>query len=279
MLIFRPISSPYISQRFGENKACVKNGTYSLITKTGDTCPAGYQDFYQSLGMRGHNGIDRRCIYREKIHFDSPDFETKWDMYAELDGAQGMGIAVVSKTPVLRCREPGCPETHHIKRIYWHCAGVVADIPASGDDKELSVKELYLLLAGEERIKIRSNVQAGDLLGFGDSTGASSGNHVHDATKWCDEKGDGIHSDNGYYGAFDDSDMRVERFILDELKERKEEEARMAENYGKFEQARLIREQIVQKQLELIPLLRQLVLALQQALISMKRKVGTLVSK
>lgn len=274
MLTFRPIKSDYVSQKFGENLACAKyiNGVYVVQRGTyPGTCPVDTVKFYPALGMKGHNGVDRPCIYREPVYFSILDAETGWDLYAELDSQLGMGVGVVSTTPFFKCREPGCGLVHYMKQIYWHCAGIIADVPASGSDKEFSVKELYLLLAGEERVKVKSGVQPGELVGYGDSTGASGGNHVHDGFKYCDQGGNGIHEDNGYYGAIDISDSFVNKFILDELAERKEEDAKVAESYKKYQDAEVIRSQIVTLQFSLLDTLKRLLLALQQKVQSLKK--------
>lgn len=267
--IYRCVKSPYVSQRFGENKACVQFGTSVLKGKTGDVCPAGYQDFYKSMGMLGHNGIDRPCIYREPVYFDVLDSDTEWDLYAEIDSAGGLGADAVSRKPILECTEGCAPGTmHHVKRRAWHNDTVRADIPAAGDDDELSPKELYLALvaSGKERLKLRASIKPGELIAYADSTGASSGNHVHDGTKWSNPDGSGIHQDNGYYGAFDDSRFRRDIFILDELAERKREEIVMAENYGNFTEADRLRKEIIKRQLTLLGILREWLLALQQTL-------------
>ncbi len=47
------------------------------------------------------------------------------------------------------------------------------------------------------------NVILGQLVGYTGNTGLSSGPHLHEAIKWCDKGGVGIHSDNGWYGCVD----------------------------------------------------------------------------
>src|SRR3990167_10118953 len=111
----------------------------------------------------------------------------------DLDG--GVGVDCVSKEPIRECTE-GCPAgtKHHIKARYWHLKRV------TGFDKR--------------------EVVMGVQIGEGDSTGASSGNHVHYAMKWCNPNGSAIHNDNGYFGGFDFVPEYENRFCLDELNRR-----------------------------------------------------------
>ncbi len=52
-------------------------------------------------------------------------------------------------------------------------------------------------------VKVGDIVETGDLLGLGDSTGYSTGPHLHRGLKKCDENGITINRDNSYDGAID----------------------------------------------------------------------------
>lgn len=254
MTLYRPLSTKYITQRFGENLACQDIQTQKLLPGSyPGTCPAGSEKFYQGMGMLGHNGVDRPCWYKEPIYFSVLDSNCEWFARNEVDSAGGIGVDVVSRKPILKCTEPGCSEMHHIKVRNWHF----------------------------ERTNVYDNqaVKPGDIIGFGDSTGASSGHHLHIATKWCDENGDGLHTDNGYYGAFNDERFQRDIFIVDELNDRKREEIQLAENYGKWNQAEALKKELIQKQLSLLDLLRQLLLVLQQTALKGRQKLTTLWSQ
>ena len=197
MKIYREVKSNYLSQRFGENKACARvkeNGApftpFQVKTRIGNVCPVGYVGFYQLIGMKGHNGDDYPVWYGEPVHF-SCDYEG-W-LRSEIDSSGGIGVDIVSDVPLLACTE-GCPAgtIHYIKRRHWHLKEAV------GFDKK--------------------PIKIGDLIGRGGSTGASSGNHLHRSSKWCDKEGNGLHSDNGFQGCFDDSRFQVDEFVLDHLK-------------------------------------------------------------
>jgi hypothetical protein len=186
MKSYRPIKSNWCTQAFGENRACSKkrsDGTYELQAKIGLTCTVGYEDFYKSMGMNGHNGIDWMTWHGEPVyHCDEFD---GWTRY-ENDDAGGLGVDVVSNEPILFC--PLCNEKHFIKRRFWH-----------GMDR--GGKSALVGIPGRQ-------VKLGDLVMYADNTGASSGDHLHTSLKWCDREGVGIHSNNGYYGAFPDTEFQ-----------------------------------------------------------------------
>lgn len=250
-IFYRPLSSRYVSQRFGENLTCQNIETGKLLSGAyPNTCPAGSQKFYQAMGMKGHNGTDRPCWYKEPIYFSVLETTCEWWAKNEVDIAGGIGVDIVSSEPFMQCTEPNCSETHYIKVRNWH----------------LERSNVY---DGQK-------VVPGDIVGFGDSTGASSGNHLHFSPKWCDKDGYGIHEDNGYYGAFNETPYNRDIFIVDELNARKQEEIALAENYGKFQQAEELKKELIAKQLTLIDLLKQLLLALQQSVLKGRQKLTSL---
>ncbi len=51
--------------------------------------------------------------------------------------------------------------------------------------------------------KVGELLKAGDLIGWGDSTGFSTGHHLHFALKRTDVNNNTINHDNGYFGAID----------------------------------------------------------------------------
>ncbi len=184
MIIYRPIQTDYITQGFGENKACI-NDNGKVLTKK-EICPKDFYDFYLAMNMKGHNGIDLIAWHGEPV-YHSADF-SGW-LHLESDMAGGLGADVVSYEPILWCEE--CKENHYCKIRYWHNSDLV----------------------GFEKADIKS----GDLIAFAGSTGASSGVHVHHALKWCDKDGHAIHDDNGYMGAIDYTSFYENKFILDVL--------------------------------------------------------------
>jgi hypothetical protein len=61
-------------------------------------------------------------------------------------------------------------------------------------------------------------VEMGDLIAYAGSTGKSSATHVHFALKWCDKNGNGLHTNNGTYGAFDPTPYYENTFVLDHFR-------------------------------------------------------------
>ena len=194
MILYRPVKSNRINQGFGENKACVDTDIFgnivrpiSVVTAAG-FCPVGYSRFYTTIGMKGHNGYDAAAWHGEPVYYNA-DFKG-W-MRTEHDQDGGLGVDVVSYEPILQCTEINCWEKHYVKVRFWHGLQVL------GWDKK--------------------EVLPGDPVMRADSSGASSGDHLHWAPKWCDKNGVGIHSDNGYQGAFNPNRFYDERFIIDVL--------------------------------------------------------------
>lgn len=143
-LIYRPIKSPYITQRFGEN----------LLP------------LYKELGMLGHNGIDIICwrgepVYHSGLYIGVAKTET--------DQAGGIGVDIISQTPLV--------DNDYIKLRYWHL-------------QKVNVYDGQI-------------IHPGDLIGWGDSTGYSSGDHLHFGFKRCYADGKPINPSNGYFGAED----------------------------------------------------------------------------
>jgi len=182
MKSYRPVKSNWASQVFGENRACSRtrsDGTYEVQAKIGQTCPIGFSDFYKSMGMEGHNGVDWVTYHGEPVYFC--DEFVGWVRHEnDMDG--GLGVDIVSKEPILFC--PLCNEKHFIKRRFWH-----------GLDR--GGKSAVVGFEGR-------TVGLGELVMYADNTGASSGDHLHTSLKWCDKDGVGIHNNNGFYGAFPD---------------------------------------------------------------------------
>lgn len=184
--IFRPLLSSNLTQKFAENRACINSKGVIYGTKT--TCPSG-KSFYESIGMKGHNGNDISAIMGEEV-YHSATFDG-W-LYHDRDEAGGIGVDVVSNEPIFfafpippELYQTATPHEqngkfgflHYIKIRNWHLSQAV------GAEKK--------------------QVTCGTVVGLAGNTGASSGTHLHFAPKWCDKDGKGVASNNGYTGAFD----------------------------------------------------------------------------
>ena len=197
---YRAIPYQKISQYFGESRVCAKvdaNGkalrpwVLKEVKTTETACPAGYSKFYPLLGMNGHNGKDRPAPMFTRMYHPC-SFTGKMRNADDMDG--GLGVDVISHEPILTCTE-GCGQKHYVKWRGWHMA--------------------------ERPVLNGTEVHMGQFVGTSDSTGASSGPHLHDSLKWCDADGNGIHSDNGFFGAID-ADKHpevqvIDTFVLDVL--------------------------------------------------------------
>ncbi len=217
--LYRPVKSNFPFQKFGENLACIKVDDfgkairpYQVLPGTfPGTCPIGSKKFYPDIGLKGHNGEDWGLYYSEPIYFNAiTDIPVRWQVLNEVDMDGGIGVNVYALDPVpfdaLPIHDPG--SLRMIENQYnilggklfpmfkfWHCLKTF--IPDHGI------------------------IKPGDMIALGDSTGASSGNHLHWSMKIHGGSTNGfgfsIDSDNGYTGAFDQSPYYKNDFILDVL--------------------------------------------------------------
>lgn len=185
--IYRPLLSKRIAQHFGDNKACQRaNGTIYGINS--GKCPEG-QSFYESIKMKGHNGMDIAAFIGEDV-FHAATFPGWFSAEADYDG--GLGVDVVSNEPLFfpmpiptELINSAVPHeqngergfTHYVKMRYWHLK-----MPIGHDKKQIT---------------------CGMTIGLAGNTGASSGPHLHFAPKWCLPDGRGVGQSNGFTGAFD----------------------------------------------------------------------------
>ena len=193
--IYRPLKYTFITQKFGENNACIqtnKNGQAFLpyrmrFTGTG-ICPVGYKNFYKDeLGVQGHTGLDMNAWHGAPIYFNM-DENTEWRVWNEVDINGGKGVTVYSKSPV-RLRDN---QIAYVRARYWHL--------------------LDSVIADEQPVKF------GQLLAYADNTGASSGTHLHFDLKLTNEGGDTLSRDNGYHGAIDPMPWYEDTFVLNTLR-------------------------------------------------------------
>ena len=187
MKLYRPIETNFITQAFGENKACfdVAGKVYPILSS--GTCSLNTKLLYPSMGMKGHNGEDWILYRGEPIYFPA-EFEG-W-MKTEVDGKGGIGVDVISRKKIFN--------GNYIKLRFWHLQKVI------GSDKK--------------------TIKLGDCIGLGNSTGLSSGDHLHWSVKVCDENGKAIEEQNGFLGArpFGEVfEVCTNKFILDVLTELK----------------------------------------------------------
>jgi hypothetical protein len=136
---------------------------------------------YKALGLVAHNGLDWACTFKEPIYwcFETPGTVT----WTQDDLTAGVGCEIITET-----------DAGAFKTQFWHFVmeGLV--------------------------VKIGDTVQPGDLIGYGDSTGMSTGNHLHFGLKPQLKDAQGNYytpnKDNGYAGCIDPTPYFKNEFIL-----------------------------------------------------------------
>ena len=207
MLICRPIKTHILSQRFAESRACARLNVskqpirpFQIKTKRKGECPIGYSDFYALLGMKGHNGFDVTSWYQEPLFFPVIA-ECEWEARTEIDSSGGVGLDVFSKT---RIKIDVLPKE----------AGAQARKEFEDNDGFMFVKFRFWH-AKNNLVVDGTLIRLGDKIQLCDSTGASSGNHLHFGFKFCSPSRVTLDKNNGYYGAVDFSRWYTDIFILD----------------------------------------------------------------
>lgn len=247
MKTFRPVKTNKQTQKFGDSLACIAVNEYGLPIRPfkvlpgtyPNMCPIGSTKFYPAIGLQGHNGDDFACWYREPVYHDS-EFDGWVQTGVDQDG--GVGVDIVSYEPLMDCSE--CGQKHYVKRRYWHFYRVT--------------------------VHDGQRVRVGDQIGEGDSTGASSGNHVHAAWKWCNKDGSGIHEGNGYFGAFTCPGFMNE-FVLDYIARIAEWNAKNAVALKQYEEAEKIRSEIRTQQLTVLQLMTKLLFLISEEIKKLRR--------
>jgi murein DD-endopeptidase MepM/ murein hydrolase activator NlpD len=173
--LYQPLNPFIVFQKFGENAACSNPDKTGVVSQLPDgTCPAGKVKLYPLFGVQGHTGID--CIAK------------KWQpVYASADGfveelqteeARGLGVGIITDQKYF-CTETGKEE--YFKYRNWHFISMDVE---KGD-----------------------KVKIGDFLGYADSTGYSSGDHLHFELKPVAQNSNGVWynilQSNGYFGSVD----------------------------------------------------------------------------
>lgn len=137
---------------------------------------------YTNMGMLGHNGIDYAAKHGDPIYASHDGIG-----YYEIDDGGGNGVVIRSTTP-----EEIDGKLQHYKTIYWHLCD---------PSKEPQLKSPIFGSPGKV-------VKAGDIIGYADNTGISTGDHLHFGMKTIALNEDSgawynLQQNNGYFGAID----------------------------------------------------------------------------
>lgn len=163
--LYQPLTPFRINQGFGENKSCIDLTTNKVFSKNPYLDSTVCPPGSKSVysNMNGHNGLDL--------------YATRWQpIYAAQNGMvdevsteieRGLGVGIRTKAP----------DGKWYRHRYWHL--IALDVE-QGDQ-----------------------IQTGDLIGYADSTGFSSGDHLHFELKEVDINGRVLNQGNGYFGAID----------------------------------------------------------------------------
>jgi len=167
-----PITPFIINQNFGDDIACYNPVTKAVVTRTAPTCPAGFQSLYAASGMKGHNGTDLWASHGLELRACIEGFVEE----VEADANRGLGLGIITEN---KYEFDG--GEYYAKVRYWHL-------------KSFNVTK------GQK-------VKAGDIIGWADNTGYSSGDHLHLELKAVEKNSVGtwynLKQNNGFYGACD----------------------------------------------------------------------------
>ena len=125
--------------------------------------------------MKGHNGLDVRA-YRWQPVYAAREGRV---VEVETETERGLGVGVLH----------GPYDGKYYKTRYWHL--IAMDV-----------------LVGD-------TVKTGTLLGYADSTGYSTGDHLHFEVKQTDSKGNTLNNSNGDFGAIDPAPLTFPKFARD----------------------------------------------------------------
>lgn len=195
--LYKPVKPYFLNQAFGANIPCVIDDDRIPLPlrpvvsgSDNKTCPAGYMKLYPLLGLpKGHSGLDLRAGVQ-------PVYSSHEGKVSEisLDPARGLGVGI-SSVRLYEC-EGG---VYRVKTRYWHLKQV--------------------------EVTLGQSITPGMRLGLTDTTGYSSGSHLHFELKIIATTATGneynVFQDNGWYGAVDPLPYLSDQYAEDIPRNRK----------------------------------------------------------
>lgn len=144
--LYYPVSPFHINQKFGEDTVCISNiDNKTLVRKeTVASCPANFRSLYSATN--GHNGLDLRAVIWQPVYAAHSGIVT--EVQTEIE--RGLGVGIVTDKKYF-CQETDKKE--HFKTRYWHFISL--------------------------DVQLGDKVKVGDFIGYADSTGYSTGDHLH----------------------------------------------------------------------------------------------------
>lgn len=138
---------------------------------------------YLKMGMKGHNGIDYRAYHGQPVYATHDGYATY-----QVDDSGGHGVVIITDKEY---EYDG--KMTYFKSIYWHLVDPL---------KDPKFKSPIADKAGFVFVK------KGDIIGYANNTGLSTGNHLHFGIKPCARNEDrwtwlNTEQKNGYFGAID----------------------------------------------------------------------------
>lgn len=138
-----------------------KISLYYPLTPWNITQPFGVNGAYyraNGINITGHNGQDAQAYHGQPIYASHDG-----TAYYEVDNSQGHGVVIVSDKPY----DFNGKDTY-FKTIYWHMC-----------DPLHEPRYASPFYRGKNNSGEGIVVKAGDIIGFADSTGLSTGDHLH----------------------------------------------------------------------------------------------------
>jgi murein DD-endopeptidase MepM/ murein hydrolase activator NlpD len=179
--LYQPLKPFITNQKFGESILCYNKITDNYINKTNGVCPAGYVSYYESVGLLGHDGWDLAASYGQPVYAS----QDGWVSGVSTEIKRGLGVSVITNKRFIL----SCGHSHFVMYINWHFLGV--------------------------NVRVNDKIFTGDLLGWADTTGASSGNHDHFAIMPLTDEYAPAHQNNGYRGWVDPEPYTFDKYALD----------------------------------------------------------------
>lgn len=173
--LFHPLKTLQINQNFAEDRACCNPDGTGVITRTTPTCPVGMVSLYKGfLKMNGHNGLDLAATHGQPIYAACEGIVTG----IQTDTHKGLGLVITTQNKYdVTDTTTGQTANCFVSVLYWHLLSF--------------------------NVKVGDVVKVGDLIGWANNTGLSSGDHLHFEALAKNDDGTLVWANNGYGGAFD----------------------------------------------------------------------------